>query len=218
MKNIEKANFYSPEEEKINILSHAIGLVFSIIAFVALVLSTILTGNIWQIVSFSVFGVSLILLYTASTMYHSAKVPEVRNRLKIFDHAAIFVLIAGTYTPFALVTLKGTIGWMLFGTTWGIALSGIILKIFFTGKYKLVSTLLYVFMGWIVIFVIDPLTNSLSQEGLHWLIAGGIYYTIGAILYAIKKIKFNHAIFHIFVMVGSFCHFFSVFFYVLPNE
>lgn len=218
MKDIERIKYYSPREERININSHAIGFILSIVASVALVMHAILHGDVWHIVSFSIFGVSLIVLYAASTLYHSAKKSELRSRLKIFDHAAIYVLIAGTYTPFTLVTLNGSIGWVIFGISWGLALSGIILKLFFTGRYKLVSTLMYILMGWIIVFAIKPLIDNLPLEGLLWLIAGGISYTIGAILYSIKKIKFNHAIFHIFVLIGSYCHFMSVFFYVLPCE
>ena len=218
MKDIEIIKYYSPIEEKINITTHAIGFILSIVAFVLLVTHANLYGDVWHIVSFSIFGASLIILYAASTFYHSAKKSELRNRLKILDHASIYILIAGTYTPFTLVTLNGTIGWVIFGTTWGLALTGIILKFFFTGKYNLISTIMYVLMGWVIVFAIKPLINNLPLEGLLWLLAGGIFYTIGAILYSIKKIKFNHAIFHIFVLSGSFCQFMSVFFYVLPNE
>jgi len=218
MKEIEERKYYSPIEEKINIISHAVGFILSIVALVLLVRHATLHGDVWHIVSFSIFGASLILLYAASTFYHSARKSEVRNRLKIIDHASIYALIAGTYTPFTLVTLKGTIGWVIFGASWGLALTGIILKLFFTGKYDLISTIMYVFMGWIIVFAIKPLINNLPLEGLLWLIAGGVSYTIGAILYSIKKIKFNHAIFHMFVLIGSFCHFMSVFFYVLPSE
>lgn len=217
MKDVEKIKYYSPIEEKINIISHAIGFILSIVALVLLVRHAYLHGNVWQIVSFSIFGASLIILYAASAFYHSAKKSELRNRLKIMDHASIYVLIAGTYTPFTLVTLKGTIGWVLFGISWGLAVTGIILKLFFTGKYDLISTIMYVLMGWVIVFAIKPLINNLPLEGLLWLFAGGISYTIGAIIYSIKKIKFNHAIFHMFVLFGSFCHFMSVFFYVLPN-
>ncbi len=218
MKAIEEMKYYSPGEERINIISHAIGFILSIIALVLLVKHANLHGDVWHIVSFSIFGTSLIILYAASTLYHSAKKPELRNRSKIIDHASIYVLIAGTYTPFTLVTLNGTIGWVIFGISWGLALTGIMLKLFFTGRYKLISTLMYILMGWIIVFAIKPLFNNLPFEGLLWLIAGGISYTIGAILYSIKKIKFNHAIFHMFVLIGSFCHFMSVFFYVLPSE
>jgi len=218
MKDIEEIEYYSPIEEKINIISHTTGFILSIVAFVLLVMHASLHGDVWQIVSFGIFGASLIILYGASTLYHSAKNPLLRNKLNIIDHASIYVLIAGTYTPFTLVTLKGTIGWVIFGISWGLALTGIILKLFFTGKYDLISTIMYVFMGWVIVFAIKPLIHHLPFEGLLWLFAGGISYTIGAILYSIKKIKFNHAIFHILVLIGSFCHFVSVFFYVLPSE
>ena len=209
---------YTPLEEKTNIISHAIGLVLSIAALVFLVLRASLYGNAWHIVSASIFGFSLISLYAASTFYHSTADPKRRSRLRIIDHATIYVLIAGTYTPYTLVTLNGPIGWMIFGTSWGMAIAGITLKLFFTGKYNVLSTLMYVFMGWIIVFAITPLINSLSTEGLFWLFAGGVAYTTGAIIYSIKKIKFNHAIFHMFVLLGSFCHFVSVYFYVLPGE
>ena len=218
MKETEAIKSYSPIEEKININSHAVGFILSLIASVLLVTHASLHGNVWHVVSFSIFGASLIILYIASTFYHSAGKPELRSRLRIIDHASIYVLIAGTYTPFTLVTLKGPIGWLIFVITWGMALTGIILKLFFTGKYKLISTLMYVFMGWVIIFAIKPLINNFPLEGLLWLIAGGMAYTIGAILYSMKKIKFNHAIFHIFVFIGSFSHFVAVFFYVLPSE
>ena len=217
MKDIDGINYYSPIEEKINIISHAIGFILSIVALVLLVTHATRHGDVWHIVSFSIFGASLIILYAASTFYHSAKKSELRNRLNIIDHASIYVLIAGTYTPFTLVTLKGTIGWVIFGISWGLALTGIILKLFFTGKYNLMSTIMYVLMGWVIVFAIKPLINNLPLAGLLWLVAGGISYTIGAILYGIKKIKFNHAIFHMFVLMGSFCHFMSVYFYVLPS-
>jgi len=210
--------FYSPLEEKTNIISHAIGLVLSVVALVLMVMRASQYGNGWHIVSVSIFGVSLMTLYAASTLYHSAKDPTVRSRLRIMDHATIYVLIAGTYTPLTLITLNSTTGWVIFGVSWGMALSGIVLKLFFTGRFNLLSTLMYVFMGWIIIFAIKPLINSLSAEGLFWLFAGGVAYTTGAILYSIKKIKFNHAIFHMFVLLGSFCHFISVYCYVLPSS
>jgi hemolysin III len=218
MKEIEGIKHYSLIEEKTNIISHGIGFILSIVALVLLVTHANLYGNTWHIVSFSIFGASLIILFGASTFYHSAKRPELRNRLRIIDHASIYILIAGTYTPFTLVTLNGPIGWSILGIAWGLALTGIILKLFLTGKYDLISTLMYVFMGWIIVFVIKPVINNLSLEGLLWLVAGGMAYTIGAVLYSIKKIKFNHAIFHVFVLIGSVCHFVSVFFYVLPTE
>lgn len=218
MKNKQQIQYYLPLEEKINIFSHTIGLILSIIALALLVTRASLYGDAWHVVSFSIFGASLIILYSASTVYHSSKKPEIRGRLRIVDHASIYVLIAGTYTPFTLVTLNGSIGWLIFGISWGMALTGITLKLFFTGRYKLLSTLMYIFMGWLIIFAIKPLINNLSSEGLFWLVAGGLAYTLGAILYGIKKIRFNHAIFHVFVLLGSFCHFIAVYFYVLPHQ
>ncbi len=217
MKDIKGIKYYSPLEEKINITSHAIGFILSIVALLFLVSHAIQHGNVWHIISFSIFGTSLTILYAASVLYHNATKIELRNKFKIIDHASIYVLIAGSYTPFTLITLSGTTGWAIFGTTWGFAFTGIILKLFFTGKYNLISTIMYVLMGWIIIFAIKPLINNLPLDGLIWLFAGGISYTFGAILYSIKKIKLNHAIFHLFVLIGSFCHFITVFFYILPS-
>jgi hemolysin III len=212
-----KVKTYSPAEERINISSHAFGLLLSIAALALLVSHATASGDVWHIVSFSIFGSSLIILFAASTIYHSARDADLRARLRVVDHASIYVLIAGTYTPFTLVTLNGSVGWTIFAITWGMAFSGIVLKLFFTGRYQLISTLMYVFMGWIIVFAISPLIDNLHPDGLSWLVAGGIAYTVGAILYGIKKIKFNHAIFHVFVLIGAFCHFMAVYFYVLPD-
>lgn len=210
----ESVNFYTPAEEKINVLSHGFGLILSVTGLILLVVKASLFGDVWHTVSFSIFGVSLCLLYSASTIYHHSRIPQIRKRLKIFDHASIYVLIAGTYTPIALVAMHGTIGWILFGIAWGSALTGIVLKLFFTGKYNRLSTAMYLLMGWIVVLAAKPLINSLPANGLLWLIAGGIAYTIGAVLYSIPSIKLNHAIFHLFVLIGSFCHFMMIYFYV----
>ncbi len=208
--------YYNPKEEKLNVITHAIGLILSVVALVLLVVFASLEGTAKHIVSFSIYGVSLIVLYSASTLYHYSQKPKIRKRLNVFDHAAIYVLIAGTYTPFTLVVLKGWVGWTIFGISWGLAVAGIILKLFFTGKYDKISTYAYVLMGWVVIFAVKPLVENLALEGLMWLLAGGIFYTVGAVLYSIKRIKYNHAIFHVFVLLGSFTHFIAVFFYVLP--
>ncbi len=207
-------NVYSPLEDKMNAISHGIGCLLSIVATILLVIEASSRNSLAIMVSFTVFGVSLIALYTASTVYHSAKKPVIRKRLKIFDHAAIYILIAGTYTPFTLVTLHGRIGWILFTVTWSFACIGVYLKLFFAGQYKILSTALYVLMGWLIVFAYNPLAENLPAAGLHWLIAGGIIYTLGAVIYAVKFIKFNHAIFHTFVMIGSFCHFIAVYCYV----
>lgn len=213
---VKKTNiqFYSPTEEKLNIWSHAFGIFLSIIALVLLILKAVQQDNIWMMISFPIFGVSLILLYLASTLYHASKEPQKRFKLKVFDHAAIYVLIAGSYTPFTLVSLNGETGWLIFSMVWVMAFTGIILKLFFTGRFKVVSTAMYVLMGWLIIFYFQDLTAHLHEKGVFYLILGGVLYTIGAILYSIKKIKFNHAIFHFFVLAGSFCHFLSIYLYV----
>lgn len=213
----KKITYYNPTEEKINVFSHAFGLLLSLMAFVLLIGHTAMYGSALQIVSASIYGLSLIILYAASTYYHHSQEPSLRYRLNILDHAAIYVLIAGTYTPFALLVLKGWIGWSIFGVSWGLAVIGIILKLFFTGKYERISTVAYVLMGWLVVIVLKPLINNMPFDGLMWLFGGGLFYTIGAILYSIKRIKFNHAIFHFFVLFGSICHFIAVFVYVLKK-
>lgn len=216
MKNVPHQK-YDDLEEKLNVLSHGFGLILSILGLVLLILRANELGETVHLVSFSIFGASMILLYAASTFYHSATNKSLRYKLNILDHASIYVLIAGSYTPFALVTLDGWVGWTIFGVVWGTALTGIILKLFFTGRYQTLSTIMYVLMGWIIVFAIKPLYNNLSSEGLLWLFAGGISYSIGAVLFSFDKVKFNHAIFHIFVLFGTFCHYLSIYFYVLPG-
>lgn len=217
MNNLQSVIFYPPAEERINVASHALGLVLSIVGSASLVVHASAQGNILHVASFAIFGASLIMLYATSTIYHSARTPALRQRLRIVDHAMIYVLIAGSYTPITLITMGGATGWLMFGITWGMAFTGIILKLFFTGRFTRLSTFMYVFMGWIIVFAIEPLIDNLPANGLIWLVSGGIAYTLGAVLYAIKKIRFNHAIFHIFVLLGSTCHFIAVYFYVLPG-
>lgn len=212
-----RCHYYPPDEEKFNVISHGFGFVLSILGLVLLVMRASEMGGLLHLVSFSIFGASLILLYAASTFYHSAKRTLLRYRLNILDHASIYILIAGTYTPFALVTLNGTTGWAIFSIVWGIAIVGAVLKFFYTGKYKTLSTVMYVVMGWIIVFALKPLMANLPDGGLVWLIAGGISYTLGAVMFSLERIRFNHAIFHILVLSGSFCHFISIYYYVLPQ-
>ena len=208
----EKLNYvYSKKEEFLNVLSHGFGLVLSLIAFPFLLIKGFAYNGFWKPTSFVIYGLSLILLYAASTFYHAAKNPMIRRKLNIFDHAAIYVLIAGGYTPFCLVALDSSLGWYVFIFVWLFALVGIVLKLFFTGKYDKLSTAMYLLMGWQVVFFAKPLANSLSENGLYLLILGGIFYTIGAILYSLKKLPYNHAIFHLFVLLGSASHFFALY-------
>lgn len=208
---------YSVTEEKINIITHASGLVLSVVALVLLIMRALKYGDTLHLITFSVFGLSMILLYTASTFYHSAKDMPLRAKFQVFDHTSIYILIAGTYTPFTLVVLQGTLGWVLFGIIWSLALGGVILKLFFTGRFDLLLTIMYVVLGWIVVVALKPLIANLAIEGVILLFAGGIAYTLGAVIYAVKKIPSNHAIFHFFVLIGSLCHFLSIYFYVLPK-
>ncbi len=210
----EGVKFYSPAEEKINVWSHGFGVIMSLVGLALLALRAVSIGDAWRIVSFSIFGVSMILLYSASTIYHCSKTPKIRARLNVFDHSSIYVLIAGSYTPFTLVTLHGWVGWTIFGIAWGAALTGIILKIFFLGRHKTLSVAMYILMGWIIVIAVKPLIQNMSPTGLSWLLAGGISYTVGAVLYSLKGLKYNHAVFHIFVLVGTVCHFITVYWFV----
>ena len=209
---------YSETEEKVNIITHASGLFLSVVALVLLVMRALRYGDTLHVITFTVFGLSMILLYTSSTLYHSAKDITTRGKLQVFDHASIYVLIAGTYTPFTLIVLPGNLGWIMFGIIWTLALGGVIIKLFFTGRFDLLLTIMYVALGWIVVIALKPLIANLAIEGVILLFAGGIAYTLGAVIYGIKKIPGNHAIFHFFVLIGTLCHFLSIYFYVLPMK
>lgn len=205
---------YSKAEEKLNIYSHALGLCLSVVALPFLILKAVNYQDFWQTLAFLIYGISLILLYAASTFYHAATQPVYRRKLNIIDHAAIYILIAGTYTPYTLIPLNGAIGWILFSFIWVFAFLGVFLKIFFTGKFDKLSTLLYLLMGWQIVFAMNPLKKNASFEALQFLFIGGVFYTIGAVLYSIKKIPYNHAIFHLFVLLGSVSHFLSIYLYL----
>lgn len=204
-------HLYSKLEEKLNVISHGFGLVLSIIAFPFLVIKSLNFEGFWKPTSFIIYGLSLIILYAASTFYHAAKKPKRRRQLNIFDHAAIYVLIAGSYSPFCLVALNSSLGWYMFIFVWLFAIIGIVLKLFFTGRFDKLSTAMYLLMGWQVLFFIKPLMKNLSAEGLQFLIAGGIFYSVGAVLYSIKRMPYNHAIFHVFVLLGSLSHFMALY-------
>ncbi|TMM30572.1 hemolysin III family protein [Polaribacter aestuariivivens] len=209
----EKLNYiYASSEERLNIISHALGLILSIIALPFLILKALDFSGFWKPISFIIYGFSLIILYAASTFYHAAKEPKKRRKLNILDHAAIYVLIAGSYTPFCLVVLNSSLGNYMVIFVWLFALIGIILKLFFTGKFHILSTIMYLLMGWQVVFFIKPLSENLSSFVLNLLIAGGVFYSVGAILYSIPKLPYNHAIFHVFVLLGSLSHFFAIYY------
>jgi hemolysin III len=203
---------YSDSEEQLNIWSHGLGLLASIIVFPFLLKKAFSYSDFWEIASFIIYAFSLIILYAASTFYHAAKKPKKRRMLNIFDHAAIYVLIAGSYSPFCLVALKSYLGFYMFIAVWVFASTGIVLKLFFTGRFDKISTAMYLLMGWQVLFFMKPLIAALTSFSLNLLIAGGIFYTVGAILYSIKKMPYNHAIFHVFVLLGSVSHFTALYF------
>ncbi len=210
---------YSPGEELANAITHGLGIFASVAAGTVLItLSAAMGGDAWQIVSASVFALALVLLYTASTLYHAIPFAAIKARLKVFDHCAIFLLIAGTYTPFTLVGLRGPWGWSLFGVIWGLAALGITFKLFFTGRFRRLSVLIYVLMGWLVVIAIKPMMAQLSSTALSWLVAGGLCYTLGTLFYLNRRIPYGHAIWHLFVLGGSICHYVAVTTQVLPVQ
>lgn len=207
---------YTVKEEIANSITHGVGVVLSIAALVVLVSLASMYGDIWRIVSFSIFGGTLVFLYLASTFYHVFRSQRAKDIFRVLDHSAIFLLIAGTYTPFTLVNLNGVLGWTIFGIIWGCAVIGVLMKVFCINRLRIFSTVLYVIMGWFAIFAIKPLLNVFSVSGFVWLITGGISYTFGLIFYCWNTLPFNHAVWHLFVLVGSVCHFFCMLYYTLP--
>ncbi len=200
---------YSLGEEIANGVTHGAGALLSVAALVILVVFAVLRGNVLHVVSYAVFGSSLIVLYTMSALYHSVTNPRVKRILEILDHSSIYVLIAGTYTAFALTALPPALGWWIFGAEWALALAGIALKAFWFDRWKLLSVLGYVAMGWLVAPAVGALRESLRAESVAFLVAGGVAYTAGAVFYVIKRVKWFHAIWHLFVLAGSALHFFS---------
>jgi hemolysin III len=205
-------------EELANSITHGIGLAASIVALVFLIIIANGANDTGKIVTGTIYGSSLILLYLASTLYHSFQSPKAKHYLKIFDHAAIYVLIAGSYTPFTLYVVKGFWGELMLIIIWTVAVMGVIFKLFFVNRFKIFSTILYLIMGWMAILAIQPLFKNLPNEGLFLLLAGGLSYSIGVIFYLWERLPFNHAVWHLFVLSGSACHFFAVLFYVLPEQ
>jgi hemolysin III len=193
-------------EELANSLTHGIALLASVAATVLLIWRSSADGNAWHIVGSAIFGATLILLYAASTSYHVARTEPIKTRLRVLDHSAIYLLIAGTYTPFMLVGLRGGWGWSLFGIVWGLAIAGVIFKLFFTGRYNRISTAIYIFMGWLGVIAAGPMITRLRPVTLIWLLAGGILYTAGTAFFHSRRIPYAHAVWHVFVMAGSVCH------------
>ena len=197
-------------------ITHGVGLALSIAGLAWLVTMAAVRGDGWHVVACSIYGATLVMLYLASTFYHSSRGVKTRRVWRVIDHASIYLLIAGTYTPFALVSLRGVWGWWVFGAVWGIALLGVTFKVLFTGRFAALSLVLYMAMGWLSVIIVKPLLARIPAGAVWWLLAGGLCYTAGAAFYAWKSLRYHHAIWHLFVMGGSTCHFFAVMFYVLP--
>ena len=203
-------------EELANVITHMIGVALGLAGGSALVMGAARHGDAWRTVSFSIYGVTLVILYLASVLYHGARSPRVKHVLRLFDHAAIYLLIAGTYTPFTLVSLRGSWGWTMFGLIWGLAITGILLNVFFFGRLGFASTVLYLLMGWLVVVAVKPVMDAVSVRGLVWLVAGGLSYTLGVVFYLWHRLPFSHTVWHFFVLAGSAFHYFAIFFYVMP--
>ena len=203
-------------EEIANAITHGVGAVLSIVGLTLLIVLSSLEGTPWHVISFTIYGVTMLLLYVSSTLVHSFPEGKVKDLFEIFDHSSIYSFIAGTYTPFLFIAVKGTTGWTLFGIVWGIALAGIVFKAFFVKKFLFISTILYVFMGWMIVFAWDSLTQNIAHQGIVLLVVGGVLYTIGAVFYVWRGFRFHHMIWHMFVLGGTVLHFLAIILYVLP--
>jgi hemolysin III len=208
---------HGPGEEIASSIIHGLGAGLATAALAILVVLAAQRGDAWRVVSFSIYGATLVLLYASSTFYHAFRSPRVKHVFRIFDHAAIYLLIAGTYTPFLLVTLRGPWGWWLFGISWAIAILGVVQASLALDKLKIWSLVAYLALGWLIVVVAKPLLAALPLPGIAWLIGGGLCYTLGVYFYVRMRIPFNHAIWHLFVLGGSICHFFAMLLYVLPG-
>lgn len=208
-------HIFSKKEEIANSITHGIGVLLSIAALVILIVYSSLYGNAWHIVSFTIFGVTMVMLYTSSTMLHSLPKGKAKDVFEILDHSSIYFFIAGTYTPFLLVVVQGWKGWTLFGIIWGLAIGGTVFKAFFVKKFLFFSTLMYILMGWLIVFLWNPLVENLHPNGITLLVIGGVCYTVGAIFYVWRAFSYHHALWHLFVLAGTITHFFAVLLYVI---
>ncbi len=202
--------FYTKGEEIFNAVTHGVGTALALAALVILIILSSIYGTSWHMVSFIIYGSTLVILYLGSTLYHSITNIKAKRLFRKFDHMSIYLLIAGTYTPYCLTVLRGTVGWLILGLVWACAIVGIVIKSFSTGKKDKLSTLLYIIMGWVIIVAFKPLAQGMSTLGIVFLILGGLAYTFGTLFYMKDKLKFNHGLWHLFVIAGSIMHFFSV--------
>jgi hemolysin III len=209
---------YSVREEIAHSVIHGLGVALSIAGLIALVLTARRTGDAWDVVASAVYGFTLVLLYLTSTLYHGIPHPGAKRVLRVLDHSAIYLLIAGTYTPLTLVSLRGPWGWTLFGLVWGLAILGITLKVAAMGRFRRLSLVLYLCMGWLVVIALGPLTAAVARGGLVLLVLGGIAYTSGVLFYVWRRLPYHHAVWHAFVLAGSVLHFFAILLYVVPGR
>jgi len=207
---------YSEEEELVNRLTHSLAAVVSLIGIVFLVIAASRTGDPYRIVSSIIFCSSLTIFYVISTLYHTIRSPKARYVFRVLDHAGIFLVIAGTYTPFTLVSLRESRGWILFGMVWGLAVIGAIFKSFMTHRLVFLAPVFYIALGWLIVVDLEGLLTLVPIKGVLWLVAGGLFYTVGIIFYAFDRIPYNHAIWHVFVIAGSLCHYLSILWYIVP--
>lgn len=208
---------YSVLEEILHSSTHALGALLSVIGLSWMLYLSIAAGDPWRIVASSIYGVTLITLFLASTIYHGLYASRHREIFKLLDHCAIYLLIAGTYTPFLLVTMRTNTGWWLFGTIWALATAGIIKKLWFRHRFPKIALASYLVMGWMIVLAAPQMADAIGSNGMAWLVAGGLCYTVGAVFYALKKMPFNHTVWHVFVLGGGVCHFLSVVWHVLPT-
>ena len=209
---------YTLGEEIAHAITHGLGALLAIAGLAVLMVAAATRGaGAWQTVPCAIYGAAMILMFTTSTLYHSFPWPRVKRVFRVLDHEMIFLMIAGSYTPFVLITLRGALGWTLFGVVWGLAAAGLVFQGFFTGRFKGASTALYVAMGWIIAFALKPLIDQMPAAGIRWLVAGGLCYTLGAVVYLFKRVKYHHAIWHLMVLAGGACHYFAILWHVLPR-
>lgn len=209
---------FDRREEIANAVTHGIGALLSVAALVLLIVFSSIKGTAWHVVSFTIYGASMLLLYLCSTLVHSFKEGKAKDLFEFLDHSSIYIFIAGTYTPFLLVVLRGPLGWSLFGTVWGIALLGVVFKAFFVKRFLFLSTVFYLIMGWLIVIAWGPLTAAVAPQGIVLLVTGGVLYTLGTVFYVWRGFPYHHAIWHLFVLGGSVTHFFAILLYLLPHH
>ncbi|MCP4357187.1 MAG: hemolysin III family protein [Chloroflexi bacterium] len=213
---LPKVGFYSFREELLNSVTHGAGAILAVVGLAVLVALALRYGDGWQVVSFTVYGGSLVFLYLASTLYHSVQRPQLKRVFRVLDHTAVYLLIAGTYTPFLMIKLRGSVGFTILAIVWGMALLGIAFKVLFIGRYEKWATLGYLLMGWMCVLAFKEMLHAIPPWGIFGIMLGGLFYTAGVIFYVWERIPYNHAIWHLFVMGGSAIHFFTVLLFLLP--